>query len=181
MKTEMDMKKQIFYRILIIGSLIFNIVFIGMWMAHAVPRHFMKYCRCGSSENAHHACAMQKALSMSDSQWTLLKPGVESFREKNFHLCREIGKNRAALMDELERTPVDSAALFACKGRIVACQGNMQDLVTSHILGEKEKLTPDQRRRYFAALRNNMSCAGVPGMMGMTPFEKGKRAATCNQ
>jgi hypothetical protein len=170
------MTKRTFFGCLIACSVILNIVFLGMWMVHAAPRHFMKYCQCGSAKHAHQQCALQKALSLNDSQWTLLRPGIESYRETTFSLCREIAKNRAALVDELEKTPIDTAALLECKERIVACQSKMQELVTGHILEEKKMLTPDQRKRFFKTLRNNTTCAGVPGMMGMTPFENGKRS-----
>ena len=174
MKTEIDMKKRIFFRILVIGSLIFNIVFIGMWLAHAVPRHFIGHDQCGHGWRGHRQCAMQKALSMNDSQWSILRPAMESFREKISVVNREIAKNRSELLDELEKTPTDSAALFACHERIRACQKKMQALVAGHILEEKEMLTQDQRKRYFNALRKNMTCAGVPGMAGMAPCENAK-------
>ncbi len=177
MKAEMRIKKQIFYRILIIGSFIFNIVFIGMWMAHAVPRHFMKFGQCGFAGNAHQQCALQKTLSLNDSQWTLLKSGVESLRESRACLCREMAKHRMTLLDELEKTPTDSAALFACIDRIVACQKNLQALIANHILEEKKMLTQDQQRRFFNTLRSNMSCAGFPVTVGVAPFENGKQTA----
>ena len=168
------MKKQLFFRFLLVGSLIFNIVFIGMWIVHAAPRHLIKHYRCGAAENAHHVCAMQKALSMNDSQWSILRPAMDSFREKISALSRKIAKNRSELLDELEKTPTDSAAISACHERILACQKNMQALVAGHILKEKEMLTQDQRQRYFNALRKNMTCAGLPGMTGMIPCENAK-------
>jgi Spy/CpxP family protein refolding chaperone len=169
------MTKRGFYGFLMAGSLVLNVAFIGMWMAHAAPRHMMKHSQCGSSENCRQACALQKALSMSDSQWTLLKPRIESYRAAAARLRADIAGNRAALVEELEKTPIDSASLSACKGRIVACQKDLQDLVANHILDERNMLTPDQRRRYFEALRSNMSCAGMPGMAGMAPEQCGKR------
>jgi hypothetical protein len=169
------MTKRTFFGCLITCSVILNIVFIGMWVVHAAPRHFTKHRQCGAEQRFHQGCPMQKALSLSDSQWTLLKPGIESLRETTTcGLNREMAKNRATLVDELEKTPTDSAALSACRERIVACQRKMQVFVINHILEEKQMLTQDQQRRFFSALRSNMSCAGVPGMMGMTPLGCGK-------
>jgi Spy/CpxP family protein refolding chaperone len=164
------MTKRTFFGFLIACSVILNIVFFGMWMTHAAPRHFIKHRQCGAEQAFHQGCPMQKALSLSDSQWALLKPGIESLRETTTSgPYREMAKNRAALVDELEKTPTDSAALSACIERITACQKNIQVLVVKHLLEEKKMLTQDQQRRFFNTLRSNMSCAGGPGMMGMTP------------
>ena len=167
------MTKRIFFGFLIVGSLLFNIVFVGMWMVHAAPRHFSKHRQCEAGQYFYQGCPMKKALSLSDSQWTLLKPGIESLRETTTSgLYREMAKNRAALVEELEKTPTDSAALSACRERIVACQRTMQIFVINHILEEKQMLTREQQKRFFSALRSNMSGAGVSGMMGMAPCGK---------
>jgi|WetSurMetagenome_2_1015567.scaffolds.fasta_scaffold75229_4 hypothetical protein len=171
------MKKQIFYKILLAGSLVFNIVFIGMWIVHAVPRHFAENgeSECGYARDAHGKCALQKALSINDSQWTLLNPGIESFRQTTRNLCHEIAKNRAALMDELEKTPTDSTAVALYSERIISCQKEMQSLVNNHVLKEKKMLSPDQMRHFFATLRSGMSCSGFPGMEKMKHDEDCKR------
>jgi Spy/CpxP family protein refolding chaperone len=171
------MKRAMIFRFIVVCSLVLNAVFVAMWMTHAAPKHFMKYCQGGSENNHHGKCPMQKGLSMSDSQWTLVKPGIASFRETHFRLCGEIAKNRAALVDELEKTPIDTAALSACKERIVACQKEMQTLAANHILEEKKMLTPDQQRRFFNTLRSNMSCGGFSGIMGTTPEGIGGRCS----
>ncbi len=167
------MTKRTFFGFLIACSVILNIVFCGMWITHAVPRHFSKYRQCEAERNLRQGCPMQKALSLSDSQWTLMKPGIESLRETTMcGLNREMAHNQAMLVDQLEKNPTDSAALSACRERIVDCQRKMQIFVINHLLEEKKMLTQDQQRRFFSALRSNMSCAGVPGMMGMTPRGK---------
>ena len=159
------------FRFIMACSLVLNVAFVAMWMAHAVPRHFMKQCQYGCAESLHQKCPMQKALALSDSQWTLLHPGIDSIRETTSGLYRELAKNRMALVDELEKTPTDSAALSACRDRIIACQKNIQGLVINHILQEKKMLTPEQQKRFFSAMRGNMACGGVQGLMGMTPLE----------
>jgi Spy/CpxP family protein refolding chaperone len=163
------MTKRTLYGFLIACSVILNIVFIGMWVAHAAPRHFTKHCHFASAGNHHQKCPMQQALSLSDSQWSRLHPGIESVRETASGLHREMAKHRMALVDELEKVPTDSAAIAACIERIVASQREMQVSVVNHLLEEKKMLTSDQQRRFFKAIRNNMSCAGGSGMMGMTP------------
>jgi hypothetical protein len=163
------MKRKMLFGFIVVCSLVFNAVFISMWMVHAVPRHFMKYCPCRSEKNLQVQCPLQKALSLSDSQWNQLHPGIESVRETTSGLYREMEKNRAALVNELEKTPIDSAALSACKERIIVCQKNIQALVINHILEEKKMLTQEQQKRFFNAIRSNMSCAVGPGMAGMTP------------
>jgi hypothetical protein len=155
------MKKRILAGFCITCSVVLNAVFIGMWAAHAAPRHFMNHGQCEFEQHAGSRCALQKELSASDSQWSVLKPGIESYHETASVICREIAKNRAALVDELEKNPTDSAALSSCKKRIVACQGTMQDVFADHILREKKMLTPDQRRRFFDRLRA-ASCAAGP-------------------
>jgi hypothetical protein len=167
------MTKRTLFGCLIACSVILNIVFVGMWAVHAGPRHFTKHRQCGADQRFHGGCPMQKALSLSDSQWTLLKPGIESLRETTTSgLYREMAKNRATLVDELEKTPTDSAALSSCRERIVGCQRQMQLYVINHILEEKQLLTQEQKKRFFSALRSNMACTGVSGMMGLTPCDK---------
>jgi Spy/CpxP family protein refolding chaperone len=169
------MKRKMLFGFIMTCSLVLNVAFVAMWMAHAVPRHFMKHCQYGCAESLHQKCPMQKALALSDSQWTLLHPKIESIRETTSGLYRELAKNRMALVDELEKTPTDSAALSACRERIISGQKKIQELVVNHILEEKKMLTQEQQRRFFSAIRGNMSCAGVPGMMGMTPLESGEQ------
>jgi hypothetical protein len=163
------MTKRILFGFLITGSLMANAVFIGMWMARAAPRHFIDRDQCRHGGYGHRQCAMQKALSMNDSQWALLRPAMDSFREKISVIHREIVKNRSELLDELEKTPADSAALLACQERILARQKNMQALIAGHILEETKTLTQDQKKRYFNALRKNMTCTTMPGMTEMMP------------
>jgi Spy/CpxP family protein refolding chaperone len=163
------MTKKFFYGFLIASSLIFNAVFIAMWLAHAVPRHFYKHCKYEAEENIQAKCPLQKALSMSDGEWSKIHPRIESLRETTSGLYREMSENRAKLVDELEKNPIDSAALSACRERIAACQKNIQAQVVSHILEEKKLLTQEQQKRFFSALRSNMSCGGLPGMMGAMP------------
>jgi Spy/CpxP family protein refolding chaperone len=169
------MKRKMLFGFIMVCSLVLNIAFVTIWTAHAVPRHFMKHCQYGCAESLHQKCPMQKALALSDSQWTLLHPKIESIREMTSGLYRELAKNRTALVDELEKTPTDSAALFACRERIITCQKNIQALVVNHLLEEKKMLTPEQQRRFFSAIRSNMSCGGVQGLMGMTPLESGEQ------
>jgi Spy/CpxP family protein refolding chaperone len=170
------MKRKTLFGFIIVCSLVLNIAFVAMWMAHAAPRHFMKRCQYGCAQSLHQKCPMQKALALSDSQWALLYPGIESVRKATSDLHRELAKNRMALVTELEKTPTNSVAVSECRERIVACRKDMQALVTNHILEEKKVLTPEQQRRFFSALRGNMSCGGVSGMMGMTPLESGVRS-----
>jgi len=169
------MKRKMLFGFIMACSLVLNVAFVAMWMAHAAPRHFKKHCQYGCAESLHQKCPMQKALSLNDSQWTLLHPKIESIRETTSGLYRELAKNRMALVDELEKTPTDSTALFARRERIIACQKNIQGLVINHLLEEKKMLTPEQQRRFFSAIRGNMSCGGAQGLMGMTPLENGEQ------
>jgi hypothetical protein len=167
------MKSKVPVGILLAGSLVFNAVFIGAWIAHALPRHLSAQGQRGPEEACHRQCAMQKTLLMSDSQWTMLKPGVESLRGKSAALCHEIARNRAALVDELEKAVPDSAAVALCTERILAGQREMQALITGHILEEKKMLTQDQSKRYFTKLRGSMSCAGFSGSTDMAACGRG--------
>jgi hypothetical protein len=54
----------------------------------------------------------------------------------------------------------------------------MQEQVVANVLEQKKVLTSEQQQRFIEKVRNDMSCAGFPGTMGMTHFQNGKRAAT---
>jgi hypothetical protein len=160
------MTKRGFYGFFIAGSLIFNVVFVVMWMAQAMPRHMTKHNQCGTDEICRQSCALQKALDMNDSQWALLKPRIESYRAKTASLSDEIARRRATLMDQLEKDSIDSVSLSESMKCVSSCQATMQALVTNHILEEKKMLTQGQKQRYFKALRGAMSCAGTTMMSG---------------
>jgi hypothetical protein len=158
------MNKKVFVKIVLAASVLFNFVFIGMWLTHALPRHFIRHGQHDGKSCGRHGCAMQRSLALNDSQFAVFKPGIESFRETTAGLCLRNARNRALLLDELEKTPVDTLALTQCKRRIVECQSEIQEHLVSHILKEKTLLTKDQMHRYFAQLRKNAGCAGVSGL-----------------
>jgi hypothetical protein len=152
------MTKKAIFGFLIACSLAFNAAVIGMWLTHSIPRHFPK---CGRYE-AHGcegmACPMQALLGVSDSVWAPIKPQISEYRKSAQEISMTVAATRASLLNELEKEPPDTAVLKALRGRILSGQEKMQELSANHILLEKSMLSPDQRHRFFRALRSSSGC-----------------------
>jgi Spy/CpxP family protein refolding chaperone len=167
------MTKRTLLGFLIACSLTLNAAFLGVWLVHSIPSLFNSY-QCTKGLKDCRKCPLQAALDMNESQWVLIEPRIKAFHESSAIVYKEIADSRAALIDELEKPQPDSAAILMCRERIQIGQNKMQLLVVSHILDEKSILTPEQQKRFFKMMRVNMTCSGMPGMMGTMSHKCGK-------
>ncbi len=167
------MKRKIAFGFIMVCSIALNITFVTMWLLHAAPRFLMPQRTCGVENGGCRKCPMHRTLELTDSQWCVLKPGVEAYRQMADSLRHEIAAAREAMLVELAKTPTDTAALTACMTRILNGQQKMQEKVMANVLEQKKVLTPEQHRRFIEKVRSDMSCAGFSGTAaGMAPSGK---------
>jgi Spy/CpxP family protein refolding chaperone len=162
------MKRKMVFGFIAACSLVLNVAFVTMWLTHAGPRFLMAHRMCGAKQMDCQQCPLHKTLALSDSQWGVLKPRVEAYRQGADSLQCEIAAAREALLVELARTPTDTAALAACRGRILDGQRRMQERVVLTVLEQKKVLTPEQQKRFIETMRSSMACERGLGMIGAT-------------
>ena len=160
------MNRKMIFRFLVVCSLVLNAAFVAMWVTHAAPRLMMCHRFCASKDAGGRACPMHQTLALSDSQWGVLRPRVEAYRQAAESLQREIAAAREALLGELARTPTDTASLAACRERILDGQRRMQEQVVLTVLEQKRALTPEQQRRFIETVRSSMACERGGGCTG---------------
>jgi Spy/CpxP family protein refolding chaperone len=169
------MKRTIAFGFIAACSVTLNIVFVTMWLLHAAPRFIMPQRACRAEQECPGKCPMYKTLELTDSQWGVLKPGIDAYRHVADSLSREIAVAREAMLAELGKTPADTAALTACRNRILDGQRKMQEAVVANVLEQKKVLTPEQSMKFIEKVRSDMSCGKEPGIPGgcRLPMKKG--------
>jgi Spy/CpxP family protein refolding chaperone len=163
------MKRKMVLGFIVVCSLVLNAAFVTMWLTHAVPRLMMSQRMCSHKNMNCRKCPLHEKLGLTDSQWGVLKPRVEAYRQAVDSVRHEIVMSREALLAELVKTPADTAALRVCRERIQDWQRKMQEQVVANVLEQKAVLTPEQQRQFIAMVRNGMgsedgSC--MAGIMG---------------
>jgi hypothetical protein len=162
------MRHRMVFGFIMVCSLVLNAAFVAMWVTHAAPRFLVAHRLCRSDRPPDcRNCPLHKTLSLSDSQWGVLRPRVEAYRHVADSLLREIASARESLLVELARTPTDTAALAACRGRILDGQRRMQEQVVMTVLEQKKVLAPEQQRRFIEAMRGSMACERGLGTLGL--------------
>jgi len=141
---------------IVVCSLVLNVAFVTMWLTHAVPRFMMSQRMCGHENMNCRKCPLHEKLGLTDSQWGVLRPRVEAYRQVVDTIRYEISTSREALLAELAKTPTDTAALRACRERIQDWQIKMQEQVVANVLEQKAVLTPEQQRQFIEMVRNGM-------------------------
>jgi Spy/CpxP family protein refolding chaperone len=163
------MKRKILFGFIVVCSLVLNAAFVTMWLTHAVPRYTMSQRMCGQENMNCRKCPLHEKLGLSDAQWGVLGPRVQAYRQAVGSIRREITASRQALLAELAKTPTDTAAVRACRDRILDGQRKMQEQVVANVIEQKAVLTAEQQRQFLEMVRNGMKSedgACMAGIMG---------------
>ena len=91
------------------------------------------------------------------SKRALLERRFEAFQQEAEPLRREIRDGREALLGLLEIDAPSPAAVEAAHLRIQKAQDKLGRLFVRHLLEDKALLSPEERRRFFEALRRHTS------------------------
>jgi Spy/CpxP family protein refolding chaperone len=159
--------------LLILLSVGFNAAFGAMWVREAVQGGAAR-TEGPVGPAAQPAGAggvwwpLHRSLGVSEAQWQTMEPRLIEFQKASEALDEEGRVLRAELLDLAAAPQVDREAIRAKQQQILSCQTRMQDLVVSHLLAERQSLTPEQQKALFAEVRRQCGCVAekCEGMSG---------------
>ena len=163
--------------LLVLLSVALNVAFVGSWTMHAIrASEGQRPARATGGPSAAMPSLYEQVGTTKD-QWQQIRPQLETFRASALAVFERINQRRQEMLVLLAAPQADHAGIAEKQKEIRAAQAQMQELVTSHILAEKEILTPPQRQRYFELLaqRSGTLCENL--MEGLRPerLEGGSR------
>jgi len=164
-------KKMKTVTLILIFSVALNTAFGTMWAIYRLPAHF----GCAGHKGDSHAkscvsCPLHRKLGTSKKQWQEIEPRLAEFKTSSQAVCRELDQLRKELIDLIAAPETDFEAIRAKQDEILTGQRRMQELLISHLLAEKEMLTPQQQKTLFDMIRQQGDCAGSSSIMGAGPF-----------
>jgi Spy/CpxP family protein refolding chaperone len=157
---------------ILIFSVVLNMAFVAMWAVHALPMRFGCHGPKADS-NARNcvSCPLHRKLGTSEKQWQEIEPRLMKFKTDSQIICREISQLSKELIDLIAAPQTDFEAIHTKQDEILAGQRRMQELLISHLLAEKEILTPQQQKSFFDMIRQQGDCAGRSSIMGVRLFD----------
>jgi Spy/CpxP family protein refolding chaperone len=154
--------------LLIILSVALNLAFIGVWATHVLRTRWHAGSPCGHAEGGGGIwCPLHRQLGASTEQWKRIEPRLSEFREAAQAVCQDVTRRRSEMIDLLASPQPDRQAIAAKQEEILTGQRKMQQLVTDHLLAEKDVLTPEQQKELFDLLRRRSGCIGMGPMSGL--------------
>jgi len=140
----------------IIFSVVLNIVFIGSYF----------YYRSGPlaqmGRQANHNRLLYEELNLDRDQLDRLKPLRNSFHAFVNEQGRKIKARRLELISLMSEQNPDGRAIDAKQEEIQALQRQMQTKVIDHLLEERGILTPAQRQKFFALIKERIEKSSGP-------------------
>ena len=137
----------------LVCSVALNLSFVGMCAYNMLNRpQASAPSECPFTSEYTHLYA---ALGLSSAQLGRIEPLARDFHEKAKIIGTQIVELRNKLVDAMAREDADMNALDAIHQSIALRQTAMQQLVVSHILEMKAVMIPDQRDRFFSAMRRS--------------------------
>jgi Spy/CpxP family protein refolding chaperone len=162
-----------FKTLLVLLSAALNIAFVGGWMTRSLrggePTGEVRPARGAPAGMP----ALYQRLGATEEQWQQLRPGFEAFRESALGVFTRISQRRQELLGLLADAKAERGRIAEKQKEIREAQGEMQDLVITHVMAERELLTGPQREKYFELLaqRCGMLCENL--MDGLRPVTSG--------
>lgn len=158
--------------VILIFSVALNTAFGAMWAIHRLPAHLgcTGYKRDSRAKSCV-SCPLHRKLGTSEKQWQEIEPRLVEFKTSSQAVCREIHQLRNELIDLIAAPQTDFEAIRAKQDGILAGQRRMQELLISHLLAEKDMLTPQQQKTLFDMIRKQGDCAGSSSIMNVRTFD----------
>ncbi|MBN1855246.1 MAG: periplasmic heavy metal sensor [Pirellulales bacterium] len=146
-------------RFLIVASVALNLAFVGIWLAHAIAARLGEEPAPSPHATAGRIwCPLYEKLNVTDAQWNRIEPILREFRKSAQSVCQDMSKLRLEMVELIAAPTPNLEAIAAKQEEIQAGQRKMQGLVISHLLAEKEILTPEQQERLFTMIREQSGC-----------------------
>jgi len=140
----------------IIFSVALNIVFIGSYF----------YYRSGpfavTGRQANHNRLLYEELNLSREQLDRFGPFRDTFHAFVNEQGRKIKARQLELIDLLAGEAPDRRAIATKRKEIQTLQRQMQTRVIDHLLEESGIFTPEQRRKFFALIKERINKSGGP-------------------
>jgi len=140
----------------IIFSVVLNIVFIGSYVYHQsglFPR---------TGEQTQHNRPLYEELNLNREQLESFGPVRDSFHAFVNEQDRKIKDQRLELIALLSEKNPNGRAIDAKQEEIQALQRQMQVKVLDHLLEESRILTPEQRQKFFALIKERIEKSSGP-------------------
>jgi Spy/CpxP family protein refolding chaperone len=152
--------------VLIMLSIGFNIAFSVIWITHFAS---------GRSKNTDQSMVgcprmtdqkpLYKQLDLSKEQSRNAESRMIAFRTASDTISKDTAKLRDELIDLIAAPRPDETAIARKQDEITANQKKMQELTVSHILEMKRIFTPDQQKKFFILMRDQIGCRISGSMM----------------
>lgn len=153
-------------RFLMVASVTLNVAFVGVWLVHVIPAGMGEEVASPPARSEPIWCPLHQQLDVTPEQWARIEPLLKDFRQSAQSVCGRVSELRLEMMELIAAPNPDREAIAAKQAEIQAGQRRMQGLVISHLLAEKEILTPEQQERLFTMIREQGKCPpGGPGIM----------------
>lgn len=146
-------------RFLIVASVTLNLAFVGVWLVHAIPAGMGEELALPPARSGPIWCPLHQQLDVTPEQWARIEPLLKDFRRSARSVCGHVNELRLEMMELIAAPDPDREAIAAKQAEIQAGQRRMQGLLISHLLAEKEILTPEQQERLFTLIREQGECA----------------------
>ena len=145
-------KKTLFFTL--VCSVALNFGFVGVYVHNTLNRpQAMAPRECPfTSEHTH----LYATLGLDKTQLERMEPLARDFHEKIRTTGGQIIEQRNKLVDAMAREDVNMSTIDAIHQSIATRQTAMQQLVVGHILDMKAIMTPEQRERFFSAMRRSL-------------------------
>lgn len=154
---------------ILVFSIALNAAFGAMWAVRRLPAHL----GCAGHKSESHidgiSCPLHRKLGASEQQWQDIEPRLMEFKTSAQAICQKTNRLREELIDLIAAPQTDLEAIGDKQDEILASQRKMQELLISHLLAEKEMLTPQQQETLFDMIRKQGACAGRSSIMGVKP------------
>ncbi len=132
--------------LLILLSVTLNVAFIAGWSIRAV-------CAASGGTPSAGPATLQQQLDLTPSQWRQIGPLLEDYQKASSTIMHQVTQRRRELLDLLAASQPDLQRIQEKQREIQTGQRQCQDLTITHVLAEKQILTPAQQEKYFDLLR----------------------------
>jgi len=140
----------------IIFSIVLNIVFIGLYFYHKADLLPL------IGHRTSHNHLLYEELHLNREQLDRFRPARDRFHVFVNKQGLEIKAKQLELIDLLSMEHPDRLAIDAKQLEIQTLQQQLQAMVIDHLLEERRILTPEQRQRFFALIRERIKESSGP-------------------
>jgi Spy/CpxP family protein refolding chaperone len=148
--------------LVLIFSIGLNVAFIAVWAVKSLPERTAQIQPAPATDDEGRMwCPLYRQLGVDSVQWQQIEPRLRLFQAEVAAKRTAIAKLRAQMLEILASESLDSQELQGIQEEILACQGQMQVLVVSHLLAEKQLLTPEQRSKLFKMMQACCQCPPI--------------------